>query len=101
MTRLLVARMRYPALLAEVNKPNLDQFKTRSGGKARPFVLIQRERSCISLLEGARRMDWARSSPGKLGWLAKILRPQLDRLAVRSAVGGVVPGVAIAVEGFD
>ena len=32
--------------------------------------------------------------------LPKILRPQLDRLAMRSAVGRVVPGVAVAVQGF-
>ena len=30
----------------------------------------------------------------------KILRPQLDRRAMRRAVGGVVPGVAVAVQGI-
>src|SRR4249920_3423109 len=34
------------------------------------------------------------------GALPKVLRRQLDRLAVRRAVGGPVPGVAVAVQEF-
>src|ERR1700761_8751297 len=39
-------------------------------------------------------------SPAMTASLLKILRPQFDRGAVRCAVGGVVPGVAVAVQGL-